>query len=291
MVSNPGEERGSCQDRWTLDFFRGARAPIESSSHSSFRAASWRPSSSALIPARIALSFECDAEIDGSKSSRPAPSLRSKPCSAFEGAPHDAAAAAESSSWSRASCSASSSEVARRGASPAEEPGLEPAEPPAADAWLAEEPAWLGGAPEVASARSDMVAGDLRLLEEREPPPPRTLRQTRSEGGRDTVGWVGQTASRPRAKLLGRNAKSRRGRDGRAVKGEESAARAGMGAHRLGGAGEATGSFSSARLLRVLELRAHMMMSGWVSARRVFWSCHGAGARALGANGGGGWRD
>lgn len=81
----------------------------------------------------------------------------------------------------------------------------------------------------MASARSDMVAGDLRLLEEREPPPPRTLRQTRSEGGRDTVGRVGHTASRPRAKLLGRNAKSRRGRDGRAVKGEESAARAGMG--------------------------------------------------------------
>ena len=69
------------------------RAPIDSSvpsersSHSSERAASWRPSSSALRPVMIAFMREAVIAADGSSSSSPAPSLRSSPCSAFDGPP------------------------------------------------------------------------------------------------------------------------------------------------------------------------------------------------------------
>ena len=156
-------------------------APMERSSQSSFRARSWRPSSSVLSPARIAFSFECDAEMDGSKSSKPAPSLRKSPWSAWLGAPHDCALAALSSRRSRASCSASSAVGARRCGSPAElPPELDAAEPLAAAAATAascEEPEPLAGASEAEEeSRSDMT-GCLRLrLEDAEAEFPLLLR-------------------------------------------------------------------------------------------------------------------
>lgn len=119
------------------------------------------------------------ADIEGRRSSRPAPSLRRRPWRALEGAPHDWALAADASSWSRASCSASSrperpEAEARRGPSSPEEPGLEPPEPPALEAWWVaeEEPAWLGGAdarePDKALLSlgwSDIGVDDLRFRE------------------------------------------------------------------------------------------------------------------------------
>ena len=74
----------------------------------------------------------CDAvELGSSRSSRPAPSLRSRPCSALDGGAHELACAAVSSRRSSASCSASSAEAARRWASAAPTPELLPAAPAA----------------------------------------------------------------------------------------------------------------------------------------------------------------
>ena len=134
------------------------RAPMERSSQSSLSAMSWRPSSSALRPVRMVLSLECDAEIDGSRSSSPAPSLRSSPWRALEGAPHACALASASSRRSSASCSASSKAAAARRceASPLLEPGLEPS-----GLWLPAE----DELPPAASLAtwSDIFSGDLRL--------------------------------------------------------------------------------------------------------------------------------
>eukprot|EP00965_Chrysotila_dentata_P256022 6212408-Pleurochrysis_carterae.AAC.3 len=84
--------------------------PNESSSHSSESEASCSPSSSDLRPDRMVLSRECDAVTEGRRSSSPAPSFRSRPWSALEGALQDWPPRPPLSSIiSIASCSASSS--------------------------------------------------------------------------------------------------------------------------------------------------------------------------------------
>mmetsp|Transcript_13831 Transcript_13831/g.45208 ORF Transcript_13831/g.45208 Transcript_13831/m.45208 type:complete len:317 (+) Transcript_13831:3007-3957(+) len=101
----------------TLSADIDSSVPMESISHSSERDASCIPSSEPRRLARIVFSLPWDDDAEGRRSSRPAPSLRSKPCSALDGPPHSCPArarVADSSSMSRASCSAASSAACRR---------------------------------------------------------------------------------------------------------------------------------------------------------------------------------
>mmetsp|Transcript_4670 Transcript_4670/g.14078 ORF Transcript_4670/g.14078 Transcript_4670/m.14078 type:complete len:262 (+) Transcript_4670:3596-4381(+) len=94
----------------TLSADIDSSVPIESISHSSESEASCVPSSAPRRLDRIVFRRPCEEE-DGSRSSSPAPSLRSRPCSAFDGPPQDwpgSPRVTDSSSMSSASCSAAS---------------------------------------------------------------------------------------------------------------------------------------------------------------------------------------
>mmetsp|Transcript_3764 Transcript_3764/g.7296 ORF Transcript_3764/g.7296 Transcript_3764/m.7296 type:complete len:222 (-) Transcript_3764:5-670(-) len=109
MMSGLCSLRRSCTSRGTKTSTERALSdssvPMLSNSHNSLNATTWRPSSSDFMPARMVLRRECEADTEGSKSSSPAPNLRSKPCSAWLGPPH--CLASLSSNISSAACSSS----------------------------------------------------------------------------------------------------------------------------------------------------------------------------------------